>query len=124
MAMSLSGLGRLAYSQGDHAAARAQLGQSLAISSELGDRWGVAQVLEGLAALAAAETQPERALRLAGAAAAVRSAGRAPDGTGRPPDAARAVPDAGATAAGRESGRSKSLAEVVADALADAPDPG
>jgi non-specific serine/threonine protein kinase len=124
MAMSLSGLGRLAYSQGDHAAARAQLGQSLAISSELGDRWGVAQVLEGLAALAAAETQPERALRLAGAAAAVRSAGRAPDGTSRPPDAARAVPDAGATAADRESGRSKSLAEVVADALADAPDPG
>jgi tetratricopeptide (TPR) repeat protein len=118
MAMSLTGLGRLASSQGDYATARAQLGQSLAISCELGDRWGIAQALLGLAALATAEAQPERALRLAGAAAALRSAGRAPDGPRRPPDAAGVDSDLGA--AGREAGRSTSLEEVIADALADA----
>ena len=46
--------------------------QSLKIFQELGDRRGIAFVLEGFACLAAAESQPLRAYYLAMAAATLR----------------------------------------------------
>jgi tetratricopeptide (TPR) repeat protein len=78
MASSLADLGNLARDQGDYSSARPLYEESLVIFGELGDGRGIARVLEGLAGLAAARAQPERALRLAGAAAALREALGAP----------------------------------------------
>ena len=78
MASSLYSLGDIAHDQGDYAEARARYGESLAMWRDLPTRWCVAYVLQGLAGLAAAEGQPERALRLAGAAAARRDVDGAP----------------------------------------------
>jgi predicted ATPase len=72
MAFSLRELGSVADRQGEHASARELFLQSLVILRELGDREGTAEILERLAGLAAARRQPERAHRLAGAAAALR----------------------------------------------------
>ena len=46
--------------------------ESLRIWRDLGDEWGIALTLERLAMLASTQTMPRRALRLAGAAAAIR----------------------------------------------------
>ncbi len=72
VANTLSSLGDVALTQGDLAAARAFLVESLAISRELNDRTGLAFLLEYFGVLAAKHARPERALRLAGAAAALR----------------------------------------------------
>jgi len=77
-AFSLRELGEVATALGDAAAAAERLGQSLEIYRSLGDRLGIASAIEGFAALAASKGQPERALRLAGAATAVRESIQAP----------------------------------------------
>jgi non-specific serine/threonine protein kinase len=58
--------------EGHYAEARAALRESLHLHQDLGDRVGVADALESIAALAATETQPEHAIRLTGAAAGIR----------------------------------------------------
>jgi hypothetical protein len=68
----------VATALGDAAAAAERLGQSLEIYRSLGDRLGIASAIEGFAALAASTGQPERALRLAGAATALRESIQAP----------------------------------------------
>jgi tetratricopeptide (TPR) repeat protein len=68
----LSALGSLALAEGDYVTARARFKESLAIWGGTGDRGGIALLLAGFAELAIAEAQPRRALRLAGAAAALR----------------------------------------------------
>ena len=78
IASSLADLGNLARDQGDYSSARPLYEESLVIFGELGDGRGIARVFEGLAGLAAARAQPERALRLAGAAAALRKSLGAP----------------------------------------------
>jgi hypothetical protein len=70
--------GGLAWLQGDYGTARALLEESLAINRELGDKWGIAQNLERLAALAVAQAQPARAARPFGTAEALREALGAP----------------------------------------------
>jgi non-specific serine/threonine protein kinase len=72
VAYTLINYGDVARAQGDYAAARARYAESLAIHGRSGDRGGVAYALEGLAGLAALEGQAARALRLAGAASALR----------------------------------------------------
>jgi len=72
LAYSLDALGLVATAEGHHAEARAALREGLCLRQELGDRWGIAQSLESIAALAAAGTQPQRALELAGLAAGIR----------------------------------------------------
>jgi non-specific serine/threonine protein kinase len=67
-------LGYLALDLGDHNAARSAFVESLALSGELRHPYVIAYSLEGLADLAVAEAYPERAIRLAGAAAALRAA--------------------------------------------------
>jgi predicted ATPase/transcriptional regulator with XRE-family HTH domain len=78
VAQSLLHLGSVAMAQGEYAAAHSLLAESLAVERDLGAKAGIARVLERCGALAAAQEQPERALRLAGAAAALRVAIGAP----------------------------------------------
>jgi predicted ATPase/DNA-binding NarL/FixJ family response regulator len=70
----LSGLGRIALAQGDLVTARARLIESLRLCTGTGQRLGVARRIETLAQLALAEEDDRRAVRLAGASAAIRSA--------------------------------------------------
>ncbi|HXZ28563.1 MAG TPA: protein kinase [Terriglobales bacterium] len=74
VAGALADLGGLAQGQGDYAGAHALYGESLKVFQELGHKRGVARLLECFAASAGAQGQAERALRLAGAAAALRHA--------------------------------------------------
>lgn len=70
----LAGLGRIALAQGDLATARVRLIESLRLCQGTGQRLGVARRIETLAQLALAEEDDRRAVRLAGASAAIRSA--------------------------------------------------
>lgn len=63
---------------GDCASAWSLYRESLVIWRKLGDRWRIAQALDGFAGVAACQSQPDRAIRLAGAAAALRESIRAP----------------------------------------------
>jgi predicted ATPase len=69
---SLLDLGRLACEEGAHVRAHALFAESLQISRQLGRRQDVAGVLEEMARSAAQQRNWERALRLAGAATALR----------------------------------------------------
>jgi non-specific serine/threonine protein kinase len=64
--------------RGDLPRADALSRESLAIWLELGDRWAYASSLERFAGVAAVSGMPTRALRLAGAAAAIRAASATP----------------------------------------------
>ena len=72
IASSLRSLGDLACDSADFAVARTLYEQSLTTSWDIGSQRGPADGLEAFANLAAAQGQPERALCLAGAAAALR----------------------------------------------------
>jgi predicted ATPase/transcriptional regulator with XRE-family HTH domain len=66
-------LGKIALVAQESGTAAAHFQDSLKVHRAVGNRWGIALALEGVAGLAAA-TQPEQALRLAAAASAVRVA--------------------------------------------------
>jgi uncharacterized protein HemY len=72
IAISLDTLGHIIQSQGDYGAARAMYEESLIINRELEDKRSIAFLLEHFGSLAALQGQPERALRLSGAAEALR----------------------------------------------------
>jgi tetratricopeptide (TPR) repeat protein len=72
IAGTLADLGNLAREQRDCGAAHALYRESLKTFQELDHKRGIARLLECCACSAAAETQAERSLRLAGAAAALR----------------------------------------------------
>jgi len=72
IANALADLGDLACDMADCMRARSLYEESMVIFGELGDIRGVARLLEGFVGLALAQNQPERALRLAGAANALR----------------------------------------------------
>ncbi|HTZ28767.1 MAG TPA: LuxR C-terminal-related transcriptional regulator [Streptosporangiaceae bacterium] len=78
MARCLAGLGRIALDQGEIALGRRHLTQSIELSRSIGSRIGTIRGVEAFAALALAEGQPERAVRLAAAAAALRAAAHLP----------------------------------------------
>jgi ATP/maltotriose-dependent transcriptional regulator MalT len=117
-------LGQLAIDLGDLARARALLAESLLVARDWGKAgWGVAPALVNLAELAVAEGQPERALRLAGAAAGLREARQArlqPTESARAEarvgSARRTLGDLAATKAWSE-GKSMTLDEAVDYAL-------
>ncbi len=75
VASVLDGLGEVAIARGDFAEARERFAGSLALYREMGSTRGVGIALSGFAALAAAGWRAERAVRLAGAAAALHEAG-------------------------------------------------
>jgi predicted ATPase len=72
IAGSLADLGNLSRDQKDYVAARLLYTESMSIFQELGHKRGIARLLECFACSAAAQLKPERSLRLAGAAAALR----------------------------------------------------
>jgi predicted ATPase len=121
----LRNLARLAWATGDAAAARARLAEALGIWRAAEAAHRIADTLEAFAVLAAAHDQPERALRLAGAAAARRAAGcplseRQRTALDQQLEPARLALGQGAAAAlGR--GRALSLDEAVDEAVAGAP---
>jgi predicted ATPase len=65
-------LGNLAREQGDEKKSRAHYAESMKLFQELGQKRGMARLLDCLACSAVMQSQPERALRLAGSAAAMR----------------------------------------------------
>lgn len=78
IAGSLADLGNLTREQGDYAASGELYRECLSLFQELGHKRGIARGLESFAALAAARGDSERALRLAGVAAALRQSIGAP----------------------------------------------
>jgi predicted ATPase/DNA-binding CsgD family transcriptional regulator len=78
MARCLAGLGRIAMDEGQIAVGRQHLTRSIELSRSIGSRIGTIRGVEAFAALAVAEEQPERAVRLAAAAAALREAAQLP----------------------------------------------
>ncbi len=78
MAGVLADLGNLVRDSGDYTSAHGLYAESLEIFQELGHKRGLARLLECFAGSAAVQSQPERALRLAGAASALRQALGAP----------------------------------------------
>jgi predicted ATPase len=72
VATSLLDLGRLAVEEGAHVRADAFFAESLRVSRQFGRQWDVAGLLEEMARSAARQGDWERALRLAGAATALR----------------------------------------------------
>lgn len=72
IAGTLADLGNLAGAQGDYDRANAFYQESLRVFQELKHKRGTARLLECFASAAAAQFRAERALRLAGAAAALR----------------------------------------------------
>jgi predicted ATPase/DNA-binding CsgD family transcriptional regulator len=67
-----AGLGWIAIAGGDYAQAQRSLAENLRLNQICGQRLGIARGLEACAVLAAAQQQPERAARLAGAACQLR----------------------------------------------------
>jgi tetratricopeptide (TPR) repeat protein len=78
VANSLNNLGNLARDQGDYVEANARYQESLKIVGEYNDRWAMAYLLEDMSCLACLQGKSERAMRLAGAAEALRQAIGAP----------------------------------------------
>ncbi len=72
--MALSGLGEVALRQGRFTDAQGYFHESLVLARATGDRHAIIQALESCARLAASRSQPDRALRLAAAAASQREA--------------------------------------------------
>jgi DNA-binding CsgD family transcriptional regulator len=102
--------------QGDTSQAVALLAEGLALITELGDRRIIALALDGVAGLAIAWRQPERAARLFGAAAALREV------TGLPIDpACLAAHDRNVTAGRASLGEDAFDAEWLAGAALPLP---
>jgi hypothetical protein len=78
IARCLAGLGRIAMDQEEITLARQYLTESIGLSRSMGNRIGMIRGLEAFAALAAKEKQPDRAVQLAAAAAALREAAHLP----------------------------------------------
>jgi len=78
IARCLAGLGRVALDLGAAGQAQRYLARSIKLSQATGTRVGVARGLEAFAALAGRDEQPERAVQLAAAAAALRESAGVP----------------------------------------------
>jgi len=124
MGVSLVRLGYAARDRGDTARALAQFAEGLALFTELGDRRIIALALDGVAGLAIAWGQPERAAHLFGAAAALRESSGLPVDPAcrathqRDVAAARAALGKDAFAAGWAAGAALPLPAAVAEAAA------
>lgn len=106
-------LGRLAMNGDDQEEARRRFRERLRVATEIGFRLRLCDALDGLAALAAAESQLERALRLAGVGANLRQTA----GLATPPHERAWLAERLARAR-----QALSLEEAVAEALGEACD--
>jgi tetratricopeptide (TPR) repeat protein len=77
-ASALNNLGDAMRAQGEHAEARTLYEQGLRINRELGNQGAIAYLLESIGCLDLSEGKPSRALRLIGAAQALRETAGAP----------------------------------------------
>lgn len=122
---ALGSLADVALSQGDHLDARDFLVENVRINRELGDRTGLAFSLELFAQVAAARGRARVALRLAGAATALRETIGAPLSPSEKERLERALAEScrgllpGLYAAFFEEGRRLSVEEAVELALSD-----
>jgi tetratricopeptide (TPR) repeat protein len=125
IAHSLANLGNIAADVGDYAAARVMVEESLATYRSVGNVWAMVHMIGNAAGVAAGLGQPDRALRLAGAAAAQRETKGVPLPLDmqfrleRLLEPARQALDEAAQAAAWEDGRAMSLEEAVTYALED-----
>lgn len=123
LALVLNQLGRVARTEGNHTEAERHFAESVGVCWELGDHWSLPPAMEGLAELAEAARQPERAARLFGAAATVREELGVPvkmaGSSGSESTRRRTRGDhvASAFAAAWSEGRAMPLADAVAEAL-------
>ena len=78
LALSLNTLADVVLDEGKFEDARPLLDESLELNRELGDQTAIAYLVEDYAGLAAAESNPQRALQLAGFASALRESIGAP----------------------------------------------
>jgi predicted ATPase/class 3 adenylate cyclase len=124
----LRNLGLVAMEMGDVAGTRAFYEESLAMCDQMDDKRNVANLFECFAELMAQEGQPERALRLAGVAAALREAIGAPltptgeKGMERALAPARDALGEEASAAALTAGRAMTLEQAVETAYRRDPD--
>jgi len=72
VAWALEGLGKVDLEAGDREAAVANFREGLEVARDLRHGWAIALLIDGFACVAASEGRADRALRLAGAAAAIR----------------------------------------------------
>jgi tetratricopeptide (TPR) repeat protein len=72
VALITGSLGRVCYQEGDYAAAKIFLQESLLSVRDLGNKWAVPYAIEALADICAKDNQATKAVRLYGAASAVR----------------------------------------------------
>jgi hypothetical protein len=120
---ALSLLGWLAFRQGDRPRATVVLGEALGLGWEIGARDRLAEILESLAAVAAAEGRPHDAVRLGAAAAAQREELGLPLSLDQQASheqlvqAARAALGEAAFAAGWAEGEAQPVGDVVAAVL-------
>ncbi len=75
---ALYNLAQMALARGDHATAARMLKEGVTPSEQVGQRGGIAYLLEGLAAVAEAQDEAERSARLFGAAEGLLRAVEAP----------------------------------------------
>jgi hypothetical protein len=126
MAFTIVVLGRLAFAHGDGVAARAWWNEGLVLAAEVSDPWCIGCFLGSFVALAAAEHQPVRALRLAAATDAVfQMVGTPlPLATGELVERGRTqamlVLDAATQAAARTEGQAMTVEQAVAYGLEEA----
>ena len=126
IAMALDNLGVAALRQNDYTKARACFTESLYIRRGVVMKRGIAYNLEGFAGLAAAEGMPIRAVRLLGAATALRELIRTPLPPGDHPILDRVVAAVRdrlgeqAFAAAWAEGEAMRLDQAIAEATADA----
>jgi Tetratricopeptide repeat len=119
-ALAFCRLGTVVHAQGDDARATALYEESLALYRELGNKHGLAECLEGLAGVAVAQRQLERAAQLLGAAETLRQATGAPLSPGerarydRVMSAVRAGLGEAAFAAAWATGKAMPLEQVLA----------
>ena len=123
MVLPLGRLGWLEFERGNYREASRLLREGLVLAHELGRKQYIVAWIEGLAAVATAEGEAQRAARLFGAAAALRDTARiavAPDARGRREqylNAARAQLDAESFPTAWAEGQAMTLEQAIAYAL-------
>jgi predicted ATPase/transcriptional regulator with XRE-family HTH domain len=121
-------LALVAMKEGRYSAARSALMESLTTRVSIRDQWGVAESLDGFGHLAAANGRRDRALKLAGAAAALSQAWSAIAGARRDSDVdawlriAQKETDADTAALAWAEGQAMTPEQAIAYALEEAND--
>jgi tetratricopeptide (TPR) repeat protein len=123
IANALNNLGNVARAQGDYGAAYSLYHESLIIAQELGIAWDIAYLLEDMGGLAALQGEAQRALRLVGAASALREASGQPRSSAEQDKLEQLLEPTRhelgevAQVSAREDGRAMSLEQAIAYAL-------